>query len=122
MQPKLDELELILSRIVVCIRENPEKSRQMDRLTDYYLPSVMKLLRVYQELEKQPIQGENIQKTKKEIEDSLDMINQALKTMFDDMFQDVAMDISSDIRVLEMMLAKDGWTEQTFSPSGRKEI
>ena len=122
MQPKLDELELILSRIVVCIRENPEKSRQMDRLTDYYLPSVMKLLRVYQELEKQPIQGENIQKTKKEIEDSLDMINQALKTMFDDMFQEVAMDISSDIRVLEMMLAKDGWTEQTFSPSGRKEI
>lgn len=122
MQPKLDELELILSRIVVCIREHPEKSRQMDRLTDYYLPSVMKLLRVYQELEKQPIQGENIQKTKKEIEDSLDMINQALKTMFDDMFQDVAMDISSDIRVLEMMLAKDGWTEQTFSPSGRKEI
>ena len=34
--------------------------------------------------------------------------------MYDDMFQDVAMDISSDIKVLETMLAKDGWGGQTL--------
>lgn len=122
MMPKLEELELVLTRIFVCVKENPEKAGQTDRLMGYYLPAVIKLLRVYADFEKQPIQGENIQKTKKEIEDSLDMMNQALTSMFDDMFQDVAMDISSDIRVLEMMLARDGWTGQDFTPSDKDRM
>ena len=46
--------------------------------------------------------------------ESLDTVNQALEAMYDDMFQDVAMDISSDIKVLETMLAKDGWGGQTL--------
>ena len=36
----------------------------------YYFPSVLKLLKVYEDVEKQPVQGENIRKTKKEIEHS----------------------------------------------------
>ena len=70
----------------------------------------MKLLNVYGDMERQPIQGENIQKSRKEIEESLDTINQALEKLFDEMFQDVAMDISSDIQVLEVMLKQDGLT------------
>ena len=71
----------------------------------------MLLLKVYEDVEKQPVQGENIRKTKKEIEDSLDTMNQALEKLFDEMFQNVAMDISSDIQVLEVMLKQDGLTE-----------
>ena len=66
---------------------------------------------VYEDMEKQPNQGENIQKSKREIEESLDTINQALEKLFDEMFQNVAMDISSDIQVLEVMLKQDGLTE-----------
>ena len=72
---------------------------------------VLKLLKVYEDVEKQPVQGENIRKTKKEIEDSLDTMNQALEKLFDEMFQNVAIDISSDIQVLEVMLKQDGLTE-----------
>ena len=74
----------------------------------------MKLVRVYEDMEKQPIQSVNIIKTRMEIAESLDTVNQALEAMYDDMFQDVAMDISSDIKVLETMLAKDGWGGQTL--------
>ena len=111
---KLDRLELLLSRIFVCIKEYPENISQADRLLEYYLPSVMKLIRVYEDMEKQPIQSVNIIKTRMEIAESLDTVNQALEAMYDDMFQDVAMDISSDIKVLETMLAKDGWGEQSL--------
>lgn len=111
---KLDHLELLLSRIFVCIQEYPENISQADRLMEYYLPSVMKLVRVYEDMEKQPIQSVNIIKTRMEIAESLDTVNQALEAMYDDMFQDVAMDISSDIKVLETMLAKDGWGGQTL--------
>ena len=52
-------------------------------------PSVMKLIRVYEDMEKQPIQSVNIIKTRMEIAESLDTVNQALEAMYDDMFQDV---------------------------------
>lgn len=117
---KINRLEISFSRIFVCVKEHPDRISRTDRLMEYYIPAILKLLRVYEDLEKQPIQGENIKKTTAEIAGSLDTINQALEAMFDEMFQDVAMDISSDIQVLETMLAKDGWKEQELS-SSRKD-
>src|SRR5699024_7483075 len=81
---KLDRLELLLGRIFVCIKEYPENLSQADRLLEYYLPSVMKLIRVYEDMEKQPIQSVNIIKTRMEIAESLDTVNQALEAMYDD--------------------------------------
>ena len=108
---KISHMEVLAARIFVCASEHPESISRTDKLFKYYFPSVLKLLKVYEDVEKQPVQGENIRKTKKEIEDSLDTMNQALEKLFDEMFQNVAMDISSDIQVLEVMLKQDGLTE-----------
>lgn len=116
MEAKLDRLELVLTRIFVCVKDHPEKLRLTRRLMNYYLPSVMKLLTVYEDLEKQPIQGENIIRTRAEIESSLDTLNDALETMFDELFQEEALDVSADIQVLKTMLIQDG-----FSPSFMQE-
>lgn len=108
---KIERMEVLAARIFVCASEHPESISRTDKLFKYYFPSVMKLLNVYKDMEKQPIQGENIKKAQREIEESLDTINQALEKLFDEMFQNVAMDISSDIQVLEVMLKQDGLTE-----------
>lgn len=108
---KISHMEVLAARIFVYASEHLESISRTDKLFKYYFPSVMKLLNVYEDMEKQPIQGENIQKSKREIEESLDTINQALEKLFDEMFQNVAMDISSDIQVLEVMLKQDGLTE-----------
>ena len=60
------------------------------------------------------MQGPNIQKSKKEIEDTLDTINQAFEKLLDSFFKDTAWDISSDISVLQTMLAQEGLTENDF--------
>ena len=120
MTEKIGRLELLLGRIFLCVQQYPENISRADRLTEYYLPSVLKLIRVYADLEGQPIQSANIIKTRMEIAESLDMVNQALEAMYDDLFQDVALDISSDIQVLETMLAKDGWGEQDLRASQRE--
>ena len=111
MTGRLERLELLLTRIFVCVKEHPEKLRLTRRLMNYYLPSVMKLLSVYEDLEKQPIQGDTIQKTRGEIEGSLDTINEALESMFDELFQEEALDISADIQVLRTLLIQDGWID-----------
>ena len=84
MRRKVEQMETLTARIFVCASEHPESISQTDRLFKYYFPSVLKLLKVYEDVEKQPVQGENIRKTKKEIEDSLDTMNQALEKLFDD--------------------------------------
>ena len=78
---------------------------------DYYLPTTMKLLEAYEELDAQPVQGENIISSKKEIEDTIDTLNLAFEKLLDSLFQDTAWDVSSDISVLHTMLAQKGLTE-----------
>ena len=78
---------------------------------DYYLPMTVKLLGAYEELDRQPVQGENILNSKKEIEDTLDTLNNAFAKLLDNLFEDTAWDVSSDISVLQTMLAQEGLME-----------
>lgn len=78
---------------------------------EYYLPTTIKLLQAYQDLDAQPVQGENIISSKKEIEKTLDTLNMAFEKLLDDLFQETAWDVSTDISVLHTMLAQEGLTE-----------
>lgn len=111
VKEKVARMEVLAARIFVSASEHPECISQTDKLFKYYFPSIMKLLNVYKDMERQPVQGENIQKTRREIEESLDTMNKGLEKLFDELFQNVAMDISSDIQVLEVMLKQDGLAE-----------
>ena len=70
-------------------------------------------------MDAQPVGGQNIRKTKKEIEDSLDTINTAFENLLDSFFQDTAWDIASDISVLHTMMAQDGLMKKDFAPGER---
>ena len=73
--------------------------------------AVSELLQAYQDLDAQPVQGENIISSKKEIEKTLDTLNRAFEKLLDDLFQETAWDVSTDISVLHTMLAQEGLTE-----------
>ena len=73
-----------------------------------------KLLDSYLELDAQPVAGDNVIKTKKEIEDAVDSLNVAFEKLLDSLFADRAWDISSDISVLNTMLAQEGLKESDF--------
>ena len=91
--------------------ENPDSVDDIGKLMEYYLPTTIKLLEAYEELDAQPVQGENILSSRREIEKTIDTLNTAFEKLLDDLFQDTSWDVSSDISVLEMMLAQDGLTE-----------
>ena len=102
---------MLVDRIFDRVEQNPETVDDIHRLMDYYLPTTIKLLEAYEDLDAQPVQGENIISSKKEIEKTLDTLNTAFEKLLDDLFQDTAWDVSSDISVLNMMLAQEGLTE-----------
>ncbi len=111
---KISRLELITSKILKQVELHPELIGELSKFIEYYLPTTMKLLRAYEELDKLPANGENISATKREIEDTLDTINQAFENLLDSFFQEKALDISSDISVLQTMLAQEGLTGHRF--------
>lgn len=111
MSQKLDTLEDIMKRIFEQLKKDPASVDDLQKLMKYYLPTTAKLIEAYKELDGKPSYGEqNIANTKKEIEDSMDVINDAFGKIFDDMFQDAAWDISTEISTMKTILAKEGLT------------
>ena len=105
---KILQMETIISKIFDRVERHPENIPDLRKMMDYYLPTTVKLLEAYQELDGQPVQGENITTSKKEIEDTLDTLNEAFERLFDSMFQETAWDVSTDISVLKTLLAQEG--------------
>ena len=110
----LDRIEHVVTAILDAAAENPELIDDLDRLLDYYLPTTVKLLETYRELDSQPIQSDNIVDSKREIEKALDSLSVAFEKLLDSLFRDVATDVSSDITVLRTVLAQEGLTESPF--------
>ncbi len=111
---KISRMETLVDRIFDRVEQNPESVTDIRRMMEYYLPTTVKLLEAYQELDAQPVQGENIISSKREIEKTLDTLNVAFEKLLDSLFQDTAWDVSSDISVLHTMLAQEGLTEDDF--------
>ena len=112
MSLKLTKLEEILREIFKNIKENPENISYVRKTIEHYLPMTIKLVNSYIELSNQSIQGENIKNAKKEIEESIDLINEAFEALLNDLFEEVAMDISTDISALKTLFTQDGLTEE----------
>mgnify|MGYP002559630780 FL=1 len=109
---KMYHLENVIRRIFQRVEKHPELINDLHKFMDYYLPTTMKLLNAYEELDKQDMQGENIKTAKQEIENTLDTINVAFENLLDSFYKETAWDVSSDISVLKTMFAQEGLTEK----------
>lgn len=116
---KIVAIEDVVARIVDRVRDEPAAAGGLDRLAGYYLPTTIRLLEAYDGLEEQPVQGENITRSRRDIERTLDTLRAAYEKLLDETFRDVAMDVSSDISVLHAVLAQEGLTEGPFDARPR---
>ena len=112
MSAKIDRIEEITGKILKYQKEHPNKEGQLRSFLNYYLPTTLKILRAYAQLDAQGIEGENISAAKKRIEDMMDQVVYGFERQLDKLFQDDAMDITSDVEVLENMLKKDGLSDE----------
>lgn len=111
---KLDRLEMVISKIFVCVEKHPEKLSEIRKFMDYYLPITIKLVNAYKEFDSQTIQGETVKNSKLEIENTLDTIDLAFEKLLDSLYEDEAMEVSSDISVLNALFAQEGLTKNDF--------
>ncbi len=108
---KIYRIEMLTDKIFDRVEQEPKAVSDIQKLMDYYLPTTVKLLEAYVQMDAQPVGGENIRTAKKEIEATLDTLNIAFEKLLDGLFQETAWDVSSDISVLNTMLAREGLKE-----------
>ena len=109
---QIDRIGVITAKILDYQKSHPEKSPQLHSFLSYYLPTTLKILRAYGQLEAQEVSGENITAAMERIEGMMDKVVEGFEKQLDLLFQGDAMDITADVAVLERMLAKDGLSDQ----------
>ena len=111
LSAQIDRIGMITAKIFDYQTSHPDKSPQLHSFLSYYLPTTLKILRAYAQLEDQEVAGENITAAMERIEHMMDKVVEGFETQLDMLFQGDAMDITADVEVLERMLAKDGLAE-----------
>lgn len=117
---KIHQIETVVQKIFEYAGQHPEVIGDLQKLMDYYLPTTVKLLDAYADLDAQPVQGENITSAKREIEETLDVLSVAFERLLDSIFKDMTWDVSTDISVLHTVLAQEGLVEGAFEGKDTK--
>ena len=112
MSAQIDRIGVITAKILDYQKTHPEKAAQLHSFLSYYLPTTLKILRAYAQLEDQEVSGQNITAAMSRIEGMMDKVVEGFEKQLDLLFQGDAMDITTDVEVLERMLAKDGLSDQ----------
>ncbi len=90
------------------VTAHPEAMPQIRSFMNYYLPTTLKLLDSYSRIEQMGVAGENMKKSKENIEQILDALVVGFEQQVDKLFANESIDISSEISVLETMMKQDG--------------
>ena len=109
---RLDRIEAACTRIFDTVRLHPEQAAQCRKFMNYYLPTLLQLLRVRTELEQAGTGGENITASKARISAVLEQAAAAFEAFYDRLHADQAMNVNAEISVFEAMLRQEGLLKQ----------
>ena len=115
LSQKLQRFSYISSQIFSYVEENPQMVEELYRMNSYYLPTIHKLIKSYQKIQNDHAIGNQVKAMCEQIEETVDMMNTALETLYDSLYSAEALDISSDISVLKTMLAREGLVKNEFT-------
>ena len=103
---KVERMEGIITEIRDWVADHPDSEDKVKRLSNYYLPTTLKLLRTYISVDNNP--GSTAQDICKNITEILGTFNVALRNMQDSLLDHTALDVSAEIGALEAMLQQEG--------------
>ena len=112
MSAQIDLIERLTAQIFDSVRQKPEKLGQIRQFLNYYLPTTIKLMEQYVQLQNQSVKTENIDEGMQKIEGLLDKVIVAFRRQLDALYEADVVDITADIRVMEQMMAGEGLTEK----------
>lgn len=108
---QLKQIEILTASIIDQVEKKEDKLKQTRQFMNYYLPTTIKLLEQYVQMQDVGLRGENISAGMKQIEELLDKVIVAFQKQLDSLFERDVVDITADIQVMERMMAAQGLTQ-----------
>ena len=105
---ELEKMQKTTEAICAWLESHPESALRARRFAEYYIPTTLKLLHTYNDVQGQ--KGDNAEAIRRDIGGILHTLNTAYENLYDNLLSDAALDVSSEIAALEGMLASDGLT------------
>ena len=109
---QLKQNEILTASIIDQIEKKPDKLKEVRQFMNYYLPTTIKLLEQYVQMQNVGLRGDNITTGMQQIENLLDKVIVAFQKQLDSLFERDVVDITAEIQVMEQMMAAQGLTNQ----------
>lgn len=104
----IDEIHETSLKIIDEISKNPSKLNKAQNFLNYYLPTTLKLLITYDNIENQYLNSKELNKSMQNTKQMIIKINQSLKLQLSNLFQSEIIDTDAEIKVFETMLKSEG--------------
>ena len=111
VQLDYESVEEAKKKIIAWLEKHPGGESQIRRFVSYYMPTTLKLLRTYNEVDPQADSSAVAAEIQTDICGILYTINTAFQSLQDNLLKDTAMDVSAEISALETVLAQEGLTK-----------
>lgn len=109
IKENIKELNEIYKNIIdISVKDttnNKIAAKELEKLLEYNIPTIVKIINTYIDLEKSKIEKDN-DKLKNDITDSIIAMKENLKTILNTIYKSNIIDISSDIEVIKSTLKK----------------
>ncbi len=106
----LDEIAVLMQKIFRQVELEQTKLPKIRKMMSYYLPTTIKLVRKYAELQEQ--RGlSSVDRMLEEIAAMLETVKTAFRKQLESLYEHDVIDITADIQVMEQMLAAHGLTD-----------
>ncbi len=105
----IDEIHNTSAKIIDEISKNPSKLNKAQNFLNYYLPTTLKMLVTYDNMENQYLNTKEINKSMESTKRMIVKINQSLKMQLSNLFQSEIIDTDAEIKVFETMLKSEGY-------------
>ena len=116
----LDQTVSELQQIHDLEEKFPDSKEKLDKLYDYYLPILVRILNQYENLQNVTTDA-SYQETYQKLNRTIGLINDAMKTIISSMTDEDFINLSADISTLEAVLQKDGYAGDGMNSQKEKK-
>lgn len=107
----LEEIEQLTREIFRQVERDQSKLPKIRKMMNYFLPTTLKLVRKYAELQGQQ-NLESVRTMLEEIRQMVSSVKAAFRKQLDGLYEHDVIDITADIQVMEQMIAAQGLADQ----------
>lgn len=109
----INEIHDTSAKIIDEISKSPSKLNKSQNFFNYYLPTILKMLTTYDNIENQDLETDEVKRIMEHTKKMIIKINHSLKIQLSNLFQTEIIDTDAEIKVFESMLRTDGYNSKS---------